>query len=155
MRVVVVGAGPGGLCVAKGLHKSGVDVEVVEAQDGFRDVGLGRRINVNAAGHNALRACLADAHFEAYERTLHRQSDPGAYLYSPTRRLLSRNETPPSPGAVSGGTLRRVLADGLAGRVRFGRRVASIARYHTEMRITAGAALERSASYGAREASHA
>ena len=63
MRVVVVGAGLGGLCVANGLHKAGVDVEVFEARDGIHDAGQGYRININATGHNALRACLADRAF--------------------------------------------------------------------------------------------
>src|ERR1039457_2043744 len=127
MRVVVVGAGLGGLCVANGLHKAGVDVEVFEARDGIHDVGQGYRININATGHNALRACLADEHFKAYEHTLHRQADPAVYLYSPVLQLLSRDEAPSAPGAIDRATVRRLLADGLAGRVGFGRRVASIA----------------------------
>jgi 2-polyprenyl-6-methoxyphenol hydroxylase-like FAD-dependent oxidoreductase len=189
MRVVVAGAGLGGLCVANGLRNAGVDVEVLEARDGIRDVGQGYRININATGHNALRACLADEHFQAYEHTLHRQADPAVYLYSPVLRLLSRDEAPPAPGAIDRATVRRLLAGGLAGRVRFGRRVASIAdigaadlivaadgdgatvlalcaydpppRTATEPYVTwvlmgpAGAALRRSASYRAREPSHA
>jgi 2-polyprenyl-6-methoxyphenol hydroxylase-like FAD-dependent oxidoreductase len=127
MRVVVVGAGLGGLCVAHGLHKAGVDVEVLEARDGIHDVGQGYRININAAGHNALRACLADGHFQAYEHTLHRQADPAVYLYSPVLQLPSRDDAPSAPGAIDRATVRRLLAGGLAGRVRFGRRVASIA----------------------------
>lgn len=127
MRVVVAGAGLGGLCVANGLHKAGVDVEVLEARNGIHDVGQGYRININATGHNALRACLADEHFQAYEHTLHRQADPAVYLYSPALQLLSRDEAPSAPGAIDRATVRRLLADGLAGRVRFGRRVASIA----------------------------
>src|ERR1039457_6492414 len=83
MRAVVVGAGLGGLCVAHGLHKAGVDVEVLEARDGIHDFDQGYRINITATGHNALRTCLADEHFQAYEHTLHRQSDPAVYLYSP------------------------------------------------------------------------
>ena len=127
MRAVVVGAGLGGLCVAHGLHKAGVDVEVLEARDGIHDFDQGYRININATGHNALRACLADEHFQAYEHTLHRQNDPAVYLYSPALQLLSRDEVPVAPGAIDRGTVRRVLANGLTGRVRFGRKVASIA----------------------------
>jgi 2-polyprenyl-6-methoxyphenol hydroxylase-like FAD-dependent oxidoreductase len=127
MRAVVVGAGLGGLCMAHGLHKAGVDVEVLEAHDGIHDFDQGYRININAAGHNALRTCLADEHFEAYERRLHRQRDPAVYLYSPAWRLLSRREVPAAPGAIDRPTVRRVLANGLAGRIRYGRKVASIA----------------------------
>jgi 2-polyprenyl-6-methoxyphenol hydroxylase-like FAD-dependent oxidoreductase len=72
MRVVVVGADLGGLCVTTGLHTAGVDVEVFEARDGIYDVGQGYRININATGHNALRACLSDERFQVYQHTLHR-----------------------------------------------------------------------------------
>lgn len=137
MRVVVVGAGLGGLCVANGLHKAGVDVEVFEAGERLQAVGQGYRININATGHNALRACLADECFQAYEDTLHRQPDPAVYLYSPALQLLSRRETPSAPGAIDRATVRRLLADGLAGRVRFGRRVASIADIGTADLIVA------------------
>jgi 2-polyprenyl-6-methoxyphenol hydroxylase-like FAD-dependent oxidoreductase len=112
--------------VAHGLVRAGADVEVLEARDGIGDFGQGYRINVNATGHGALRACLAEEHFRAYESTLHRQGDPAVYLYTPALQLLSRSQLAPVPGAVDRGTLRRLLADGLAGRVRFGRAVTSV-----------------------------
>jgi 2-polyprenyl-6-methoxyphenol hydroxylase-like FAD-dependent oxidoreductase len=104
-----------------------VDVEVLEARDGIHDFAQGYRININATGHHALRTCLADEHFQAYERTRHRQSDPAVYLYSPALQLLSRDEVPAAPGAIDRATVRRVLANGLVDRIRFGRKVASIA----------------------------
>jgi 2-polyprenyl-6-methoxyphenol hydroxylase-like FAD-dependent oxidoreductase len=113
--------------VAHGLRKAGVDVEVLEAQDEVRDFGQGYRVNVNATGHRALRACLAAEDFQAYERTLHRQGDPAVYQFSPALELLSCREVPAPPGAVDRGTVRRVLANGLTGRIRFGRKVTSVA----------------------------
>lgn len=127
MRVVVVGAGLGGLCVANGLRAAGADVVVLEAQDGIRDRDQGYRININATGHDALRDCLPAAGFAAYERALHRQRDPGVYLFSPSLQLLARHEAPGAPGAVDRRTLRRVLAAGVADRIRFGCPVGSIA----------------------------
>jgi 2-polyprenyl-6-methoxyphenol hydroxylase-like FAD-dependent oxidoreductase len=127
VRVVVAGAGLGGLCVAHGLRRAGADVEVLEAGAGIEDFGQGYRINVNAAGHGALRACLDDERFRAYEGSLHRQGDPAVYLYSPALDLLSRSQLAAVPGAVDRGTLRRLLADGLGDRVRFGRAVTSVA----------------------------
>jgi hypothetical protein len=59
--------------MTSGLHKAGVDVEVLEARDGIYDAGQGYRINISATGHNALRARLAGEHFQAYQHTLHRQ----------------------------------------------------------------------------------
>jgi len=147
MRAVVVGAGLGGLCAAHGLRQAGADVEVLEAQDKISDSGQGYRINVNAAGHDALRACLATEHFRAYERTLHRQCDPAVYRYSPAPRLLSRDVVPMAPGAIDRGTLRRVLADGLDGRIRFGCKVTWVDQAGTADLIVAadgtGSALRR------------
>ncbi|GAA3245391.1 FAD-dependent oxidoreductase [Nonomuraea helvata] len=127
MRVVVVGAGLGGLCVANALRRTGADIEVLEAHDGITDAAQGYRININATGHDALHACLAAKQFEDYERSLHRQDDPATYLFSPALQLLSRDEMPPVPGAVDRGALRRVLAEGVADRITFGREVTSLA----------------------------
>lgn len=62
MRVIVAGAGMGGLCLAHGLVKAGVDVAVYE-RDRDRAERVDRyRLHVNPAGSRALRACLpADA----------------------------------------------------------------------------------------------
>lgn len=127
MRVVVVGAGLGGLSVANGLCRAGIPVEVLEAQDRIREDGQGYRINVNPAGHEALRACLPPGAFASYQRTLHRQADPAVSLYSPALDLIARHEAPAAPGALDRGTVRRLLADGVADRIRFGRRVTSLA----------------------------
>ncbi|MEG8179843.1 FAD-dependent monooxygenase [Nocardia terpenica] len=147
MHVTVVGAGLGGLCVANGLLRAGMEVEVLEAHDGIRETGQGYRINVNASGHAGLRICLTDERFHAYQRTLHRQHDPGVYLYSPALQLLSRHEAPPAPGAIDRGALRRVLAEGVGGRIRFGRRVVSVTEIgHTDLIVAAdgvGSALRR------------
>ncbi|MEV0228089.1 NAD(P)-binding protein [Nonomuraea sp. NPDC050786] len=123
MRVVVVGAGLGGLCVANALRRIGADVEVLEARDSITDAAQGYRININATGHDALHACLEAGQFEDYERILHRQDDTATYLFSPALQLLSRDETGPVPGAVDRAALRRVLAEGVADRITFGREV--------------------------------
>jgi 2-polyprenyl-6-methoxyphenol hydroxylase-like FAD-dependent oxidoreductase len=126
MRVIVVGAGLGGLCVANGLVKAGIEVEVLEADADIGDHRQGYRININATGHQALAACLPAEVFAAYEDTLHRQRDPGVHLYSPALDLIARHQAPWAPGAADRGTLRRVLAEGVADRIRFGHRVESL-----------------------------
>jgi 2-polyprenyl-6-methoxyphenol hydroxylase-like FAD-dependent oxidoreductase len=60
MRVVIAGAGLGGLCLAHGLRRDGVDVVVLErhtSPDG-RPAGYG--IHLNADGLGALHACLPE-----------------------------------------------------------------------------------------------
>ena len=103
MRVVVAGAGLGGLCAANGPLNAGADVEVLEAREDIADTEQGYRININATGHAALRACLTAQRFSDYEHSLHRQDDAAVYLFSPTLRLLSRGPMPTVPGAVGAG----------------------------------------------------
>ncbi|MGW6282934.1 FAD-dependent oxidoreductase [Kribbella sp. NPDC055071] len=128
MRVVVVGAGLGGLCAANGLQAAGCDVEVLEAQDQIQDEQQGYRINVSPSGQEALRVCLDAEQFAAYEQLLHRQPDAAVYLYSSALELLARYQTPDPPGAIDRTRMRRLLADGVAGRITFGRRVDSVAQ---------------------------
>src|SRR6266568_9036818 len=54
LRVLVIGGGLGGLCLAQGLRKAGVDVAVYE-----RDAGLSTRTQ----GHRIHRASRYTRHF--------------------------------------------------------------------------------------------
>ncbi|UMO99509.1 NAD(P)/FAD-dependent oxidoreductase [Amycolatopsis sp. EV170708-02-1] len=68
MRVMVIGAGLGGLTLAHGLRRAGIDVVVYE-----RDAASGRpqgvSLHVDERGRSALRACLPPAHFAMVEAT--------------------------------------------------------------------------------------
>src|SRR5690606_20830937 len=46
--VLVVGAGPGGLCAAAALHRRGIPVHVLEQADELRTAGAGLTIQINA-----------------------------------------------------------------------------------------------------------
>jgi 2-polyprenyl-6-methoxyphenol hydroxylase-like FAD-dependent oxidoreductase len=102
MRVVVVGAGLDGLCVAHGLHKAGVDVEVLEARDGIHDAGQGYRIDINATGHDALRRVASIA---AAWRTHRRRNGSGALRLRPagedSDRTSARRKAIPIPTGAS------------------------------------------------------
>lgn len=61
LHVVVVGAGIGGLCLAQGLRRAGIDVSVYERGAGPGRPWEGYLIDVNPAGSRALRACLPES----------------------------------------------------------------------------------------------
>ena len=60
MRVAIVGAGLGGLCLAHGLRRAGIEVVVLErhASPAARPASYG--IHLNADGLHALHACLPE-----------------------------------------------------------------------------------------------
>ncbi|MEC3978242.1 FAD-dependent oxidoreductase [Amycolatopsis sp. H20-H5] len=107
MRVIVIGAGLGGLTLAHGLRRAGVDVAVYE-----RDGALGRpqgvSLHVDDRGSAALRACLPPAHAAMAEAT----------MGGPREQTLTLTEV--------GGELTVAgtqPSDGMAGRARPGRQV--------------------------------
>lgn len=125
MRVIVMGGGIGGLCLAQGLHAAGIDVAVYE-RDTTPDARLqGYRLNIEPVGSQALHACLPPHLWDTLVATA---GDPGAGMGVFTERLhqLMREDEPP-PGrdpserthAVSRVTLRRLLLDGLDDIVHF------------------------------------
>jgi 2-polyprenyl-6-methoxyphenol hydroxylase-like FAD-dependent oxidoreductase len=107
MRVVVIGAGLGGLTLAHGLRRAGIDVVVYE-----RDAASGRpqgvSLHVDERGASALRACLPPAHVAMVEAT----------TGGPRERTLALSD-------VDGEfVVTDVLpSDGVAGRARPGRQV--------------------------------
>jgi len=60
MRIIVVGAGIGGLTAALMLRRAGSDVEVFEQATELREIGAGVQISPNAT-HLLHRLGLADA----------------------------------------------------------------------------------------------
>jgi len=74
MRVLVIGGGIGGLCLAQALRRSGVDVSVYE-RDINRTLRLDRfRLHINPAGVRSLNACLPP---EAWREFLATAGRPG------------------------------------------------------------------------------
>jgi 2-polyprenyl-6-methoxyphenol hydroxylase-like FAD-dependent oxidoreductase len=58
LKVIIVGAGIGGLCLAQGLKKAGISFEVFEKNKDNTNWLEGYRININPIGSNALHRCL-------------------------------------------------------------------------------------------------
>ncbi|WP_326945899.1 FAD-dependent monooxygenase [Amycolatopsis sp. NBC_01307] len=118
MRVAVIGAGLGGLCLAQGLRKAGIDVDVFERDPGVRARFQGYRIGLADVGREALLACLPDRlHplLDAVTGDLH-----GRRVFHDTQLRQLRELEPMTAIAVDRHVLRHLLLDGID--VRFGKR---------------------------------
>jgi 2-polyprenyl-6-methoxyphenol hydroxylase-like FAD-dependent oxidoreductase len=69
MKIIIIGAGPGGLTLAQGLKKAGIDFHVYE-KDGAADYRLqGYRIRVHGEGVTGLKECLSDQVLDLVKKT--------------------------------------------------------------------------------------
>jgi len=66
VRVLIVGAGLGGLCLAHGLRRAGVEVEVFERRPSTAAVQRSYGIHLDANGLRALHACLPAENWAAF-----------------------------------------------------------------------------------------
>ncbi|RDI19824.1 FAD-dependent oxidoreductase [Lentzea flaviverrucosa] len=69
MRVLIIGAGTGGLCLAHGLKKAGVDVALFERDRTPRSMLIGYRVGISPDGSRALHSCLPPDVFAEFVRT--------------------------------------------------------------------------------------
>lgn len=132
LRVAVAGAGLGGLCLAQGLMRAGVDVRVYE-RDAALDVRhQGYRLHMDARAGLALDTCLPPELFRLFLATASR---PGRTFTVLSSRLRVMHETPGDPDrdpdrpatlstSVNRGTLREILGAGLGDRIAFSRELA-------------------------------
>jgi salicylate hydroxylase len=128
MRVAVIGGGIGGLCLAQGLVKAGVDVAVYERDRSRTDRLQGYRIHINPAGARALRECLPAPLWEAFLATTGRSGGRFGFLTEQLEQLLvigDDESAEAEPGrahhSVSRITLRQVLSSGLDGILHYGK----------------------------------
>ncbi|WP_067544887.1 FAD-dependent oxidoreductase [Nocardia crassostreae] len=125
-KILIAGAGVGGLALAQALHHGGVDVSVFERDPTPTIRNQGYRIHVDANGNAALRACLPTAALELVRRTSGTNDDVlGGYTHQLEQLMLQH-----FPGIPEGeitnvdrNTFRQGLLTGLEGIVEFGRTV--------------------------------
>lgn len=131
LKVIVVGAGTGGMCLANGLRDAGIDVEVYE-RDRTRTGGLhGYRVGISPNGARALKACLSPELFATFVATT---AAPYRNFTMYTERFwvlmgMGSAEMPTVSDApedrdhnVSRMTLRQVLFTGMEDVIRFDKR---------------------------------
>ncbi|MEU7002386.1 NAD(P)/FAD-dependent oxidoreductase [Nonomuraea sp. NPDC046570] len=122
----IIGGGIGGLCLAQGLHKAGLDVTVYERDRTPADRLQGYRVHIDPNGARALRDCLPPELWQAFLDTTGRGGQDFAFLTDQLRHLLMiENPRAADPvddhHSVSRITLRQVLLSGLGDVVRYGK----------------------------------
>ena len=128
LRVRIVGAGTGGLCLAQGLTQDDIDVQVFERDHAPTDRLQGYRLSINPTGRRALEDCLPEKLFGRLIANCAKPSDSVAFLDHHLHRLLvidlphREREDPDSELPVSRVALRAILSEGLGDVVRYGKK---------------------------------
>lgn len=123
-RVIIIGAGTGGMCLAHGLRRAGINVAVYERYRTRTDGLHGYRIGIGGIGNRALRECLSPELFATFLATCARSPRYFNVLTEKLRQTASFPLPPPTDPvdaehAVSRMTLRQVLLHGMADVVHF------------------------------------
>lgn len=114
-KVVIIGAGMGGLTVAAGLKNTGIEVEIYERAQEMRWVGSGLSLMTNAvAALTSVGINLDfDGHAEAFD-ALHILTRSGRPIRSIDFSAMARKTGHPNL-AIHRGSLQRLLLDQAAG----------------------------------------
>ncbi|MEU8226390.1 NAD(P)/FAD-dependent oxidoreductase [Kribbella sp. NPDC048915] len=130
MRVAIMGAGIGGLTLAQGLLKAGVDVTVYERDPSPQHRNQGYRIHISPVGEEALAATLPSA---VRRRVIATATQPGDLVAGFDHQLDSQFEQvfpiagPDAVTSVDRYAFRRALMTGLDDVLRFGKQFTSYA----------------------------
>src|SRR5262249_38585971 len=125
VRVLIAGGGLGGLTLAHGLLKAGLEPIVFERGPADVDLSTSYRIHIDANGSRALQACLPPAAWDLFEN---KSATPPRGIEFATERLQHLAFIPDS-GAhpISRSGLRQLLLCGLDHVVQFEKRVVGYA----------------------------
>jgi 2-polyprenyl-6-methoxyphenol hydroxylase-like FAD-dependent oxidoreductase len=129
--VAIAGGGLGGLCLAQGLIRAGVEVTVHERDATSATRRQGYRLHVDARAGRALQACLPPETYEMFLATCGRAGKRFTVLSNKLRVL---REIPGDPDrdpyaaetlstSVNRATLREVLTAGIEKHIEYGREV--------------------------------
>src|SRR4029079_14153810 len=127
LRVVIAGAGLGGLALAHGLRQAGLDPLVFERGPAPVDLAASYRIHIDARGSQALRTCLPDHLWHTFEQRSAVAPSGIAFVTERLDCLAFIADADPGAGAaarshpISRCGLRQLLLTGLADVVQFDR----------------------------------
>jgi 2-polyprenyl-6-methoxyphenol hydroxylase-like FAD-dependent oxidoreductase len=128
VRVVIIGAGVGGLCLAQGLRQAGIDVRVCERDSAVDSRYQGFRIGIGGPGLDSLRECLPQRLHPLLEATT---GDLNGSRRIVDPHLTEVGELDPMFGglATDRRVLRHLLLGGLTTLVEFGKQLS----HYTEL----------------------
>ncbi len=126
-KVLIVGGGLGGLCLAQGLKKAGIDFRVFERDASPVSRLQGYRLSINPAGIQSLHANLPDALWGRIEAVLMPQVEGISFVSEQLDQLFFKKTPDPIDalnrfGSISRVKLRDILLSGLEDNVDFGRK---------------------------------
>jgi salicylate hydroxylase len=125
LHVLIIGGGPGGLCLAQGLKKKGVSFGVYERDRSPTSRLQGYRVHINPTGSRALHHCLPEHLYQAFVDTCGGLGGKVTFLTEHMDKLLEldfpQRDRVNSHKSVSRITLRQVLLSGLEDAVHFGK----------------------------------
>lgn len=129
MRVLIIGAGTGGLALAHALKQASIDISIYERDLAPNADTGGYRVGISPAGSRALRACVPPANYELLVATCARAPRFFNMLTEQLSEVLCFELQGAAADAMDGEknvvrrTLRRVLLTGLEDKVAFGKRL--------------------------------
>jgi 2-polyprenyl-6-methoxyphenol hydroxylase-like FAD-dependent oxidoreductase len=154
LKVLISGAGIGGLALAQGLRRSGVSFEVFERDSAVDSRAQGYRIRMDADGDKALRTCLPPDLYNLYQATSCIPATPPTGTFNENLELTYRFPVPPatpsaaastanpptSPGpaahvTVNRHTLRQLLLTDLGDAVHFGATAINVVQDRKSVRV--------------------
>jgi 2-polyprenyl-6-methoxyphenol hydroxylase-like FAD-dependent oxidoreductase len=127
-KVIIIGAGTGGLCLAQGLKADGIPVDVFEREHTPTDRQGGYKLTISPTGNRALKECLPESVFQKLVQSSARASRSVSFLDERLKPLLTIDlpnadlRSVDCSRPLSRIALRQVLLEGLDGMVRFGKK---------------------------------
>jgi 2-polyprenyl-6-methoxyphenol hydroxylase-like FAD-dependent oxidoreductase len=121
MHVVVIGAGLGGLALAQGLRRAGIEVTVSERDAALTSRRQGYRLHIDGAARDALAAVLPSRLTRLFHETAGRPDPRFTVLDDQLNHVVSIDAEAGSAYAVDRLVLRQILLSGIEDAVAFGK----------------------------------